>query len=120
MRTFLALFTMFVVVACTSEEEAARQAELQHKASIRHLIAEFDRDGADLRHHIAKVEYDGKPAYLISSPCCDMFNYLYDPDGNVLCAPSGGFAGAGDGPCVHKLEGGKDRGPACPASAASR
>jgi hypothetical protein len=50
-----------------------------------------------------KVLYAGKPAYLIPSPCCDKFDYLYDFKGVILCAPSGGFTGRGDGSCpeVH-------------------
>ena len=43
--------------------------------------------------------YAGKPAYLIPSPCCDKFDYLYDSRGVILCAPSGGFTGRGDGSC---------------------
>ena len=50
-----------------------------------------------------KVIYGGKPAYLIPSPCCDKFDYLYDSKGVILCAPSGGFAGDGDGSCPEVL-----------------
>lgn len=37
--------------------------------------------------------------YYITSPCCDQFNYLYDDDCNVVCAPDGGFSGAGSEDC---------------------
>ena len=50
-----------------------------------------------------KVMYSGKSAYLIPSPCCDKFDYLYDSKGVILCAPSGGFAGRGDGSCPEVL-----------------
>jgi len=50
-------------------------------------------------HVTRKVMYAGKPAYLIPSPCCDQFDYLYDSRGVILCAPSGGLAGRGDGRC---------------------
>ena len=50
-----------------------------------------------------KVMYAGKPAYLLPSPCCDKFDYLYDSTGVILCAPSGGFAGRGDGSCPEVL-----------------
>ena len=50
-----------------------------------------------------KVIYAGEPAYLIPSPCCDRFDYLYDSKGVILCAPSGGFAGGGDGSCRDLL-----------------
>ncbi|MBA4217113.1 MAG: hypothetical protein IIA03_09610 [Proteobacteria bacterium] len=42
---------------------------------------------------------DGRPAYLLTAPCCDHFNPLYDADGRYVCAPTGGFPGNGDGGC---------------------
>ena len=49
------------------------------------------------------VTYEGKRAYLIPSPCCDQYDYLYDASGVILCAPSGGFTGGGDGSCPDVL-----------------
>jgi hypothetical protein len=46
----------------------------------------------------------GKKVYLFSADCCDQFNYLYDKDCNVICAPSGGFTGRGDGACANFKE----------------
>ena len=46
-----------------------------------------------------KVMYAGGAAYLISSPCCDKYDYFYDSRGVILCAPCGGFTGRGDGSC---------------------
>lgn len=48
---------------------------------------------------INEYEFNGKTAYLITSNCCDQFNSLVDGDCNVICAPSGGLAGKGDGKC---------------------
>ena len=42
---------------------------------------------------------DGRPIYLVTAPCCDHFNPLYDAEGRRICAPTGGFGGAGDGTC---------------------
>ena len=42
---------------------------------------------------------DGRPIYLFTAPCCDQFNPLYDAEGRFICAPTGGFAGSGDGQC---------------------
>lgn len=44
--------------------------------------------------------YNGKKVYLLNSPCCDQFNPLYDEDCNLICAPSGGITGRGDGKCA--------------------
>jgi hypothetical protein len=48
---------------------------------------------------VNEYEYNGKKVYLFSSNCCDQFNMVYDKDCNAICAPSGGFTGAGDGKC---------------------
>jgi hypothetical protein len=45
--------------------------------------------------------YAGNYVYLFSSDCCDQYNYLYDKDCKLLCAPSGGIAGKGDGRCSN-------------------
>lgn len=37
--------------------------------------------------------------YLITSSCCDQYNYLYDTDCKRICAPSGGFDGLGSKDC---------------------
>ena len=45
--------------------------------------------------------YNNKDVYLFSSDCCDQYNYLYDKDCNLICAPSGGITGKGDGKCAN-------------------
>ncbi|HEV8283956.1 MAG TPA: hypothetical protein VGQ09_06585 [Chitinophagaceae bacterium] len=45
--------------------------------------------------------YGDRYVYLFSSDCCDQYNYLYDKDCNVICAPSGGIMGRGDGRCSN-------------------
>jgi hypothetical protein len=52
---------------------------------------------------ILRVQYLGKVAFLVTSPCCDLFNYLYDQNGQVICAPTGGIAGQGDGRCEESF-----------------
>ncbi|MGZ8559322.1 MAG: DUF6970 domain-containing protein [Chitinophagaceae bacterium] len=48
---------------------------------------------------VNEYNYEGKQVYLFSSNCCDQYNNLYDIDCKNICAPSGGFAGKGDGKC---------------------
>lgn len=43
--------------------------------------------------------YNGQVVYYISSPCCDMFTSLVDKNCNLICHPSGGITGKGDGSC---------------------
>ena len=48
---------------------------------------------------VYRYVYGDKYVYLISSDCCDQYNYLYDKGCNVICAPNGGITGKGDGRC---------------------
>ncbi|MBK5270371.1 MAG: hypothetical protein JJE22_05080 [Bacteroidia bacterium] len=49
---------------------------------------------------VDEYTYDGKRVFLFSSNCCDQYNMLYDTQCNIVCAPSGGFTGMGDGKCA--------------------
>jgi hypothetical protein len=76
--------------------------------AIRERILAFE---ADARPHVlgmtSFVGPDERPVYLFTPMCCDQFTRLYDAEGRFICAPSGGFSGAGDGTCpawVHGLE----------------
>lgn len=42
---------------------------------------------------------DGKTYYYYTAECCDQFNYLFDNNCNMICAPDGGIAGTGHGEC---------------------
>lgn len=48
---------------------------------------------------IYEYEYNGQIVYLISSSCCDKYNTLVDKNCKIICAPSGGITGKGDGKC---------------------
>ena len=49
---------------------------------------------------VYRYSYQNQYVYLFSSNCCDQYNYLYDKNCNVICAPSGGITGRGDGKCA--------------------
>ncbi|WP_415659224.1 DUF6970 domain-containing protein [Roseateles sp.] len=68
--------------------------------AIRQRISAFEVGNMRaLSSMMAFKRADGRVFYLINAPCCDHFNHLYDADGRRVCAPSGGFGGAGDGRC---------------------
>lgn len=93
------LFTLFLLTSllsafqCEDENAAcpsfvdAKIAELQAKPK-QNPVAE-----------ITEYTFLGETVYLVSSDCCDQFNYLYNGCGNIICAPSGGITGRGDGQC---------------------
>jgi hypothetical protein len=72
---------------CTPAKIQARIAELKAQPK------------ANPAYEVWECNYMGQKAYLISAPCCDNYTTLYDTCLNVLCAPSGGFTGHGDGQC---------------------
>lgn len=43
--------------------------------------------------------FQNKTVYLFTSPCCDQYNFLYDENCKLICAPTGGFTGKGDEKC---------------------
>ncbi len=48
---------------------------------------------------VEEYMYNGNTVYLVTAPCCDHYNVLYDTACKEICAPSGGFTGRGDGKC---------------------
>jgi len=52
---------------------------------------------ATVRRYLYRNNY----VYLFSSDCCDQFNYVYDKNCTIICAPSGGISGKGDGRCSN-------------------
>lgn len=75
---------------------------------IENKIREIQKE--EVRNPPAQVwkwEVDGNTYFYITSDCCDQFNYLFDENCNVVCAPDGGFSGNGDGNCpdfIGKIE----------------
>lgn len=49
--------------------------------------------------------YKNQTVYSFSADCCDQYNVVYDTNCKVVCSPSGGITGSGDGRCsdFHKM-----------------
>ena len=68
---------------------------------MRALIDAFERGDRRASHAMISIRgHYEQPVYLATAPCCDLFNGLYDREGRYVCAPTGGFSGAGDGKCL--------------------
>ena len=50
-----------------------------------------------------EVRYGDGFAYFVLAGCCDQLNPLIDARGVLVCYPSGGFTGRGDGKCPGVL-----------------
>jgi hypothetical protein len=57
------------------------------------------KNGGLIPERILQYVYKGKVVYLAEMPCCDHYNVLFSAEYSEICAPSGGFAGNGDGKC---------------------
>lgn len=54
---------------------------------------------------VSQGTYKGDTYYVVNPDCCDMFVELFNDRCEYICAPSGGFAGNGDGSCPAWVEG---------------
>ncbi len=68
-------------------------------ACVRKMLNEKKEMPADLPQKIDEYLYNGKSVFLFTARCCDFYNTLYDNNCRVICAPSGGITGKGDGKC---------------------
>jgi hypothetical protein len=67
-------------------------------------VADYDAQPArSAPAAVFELSYRGATAYLVTAACCDQFNPLYDARGVLICHPSGGFTGRGDGKCPAPL-----------------
>jgi len=73
--------------ACPPDKIQAKIAELKAQPK------------ANPAYEVWEYKYQGQQVYLVTADCCDQYTTVYDACLNVLCAPSGGFTGRGDGRC---------------------
>jgi len=46
-----------------------------------------------------RYQFEDQTVYLVVGDCCDQYNSVYDSNCNLICHPSGGITGNGDGQC---------------------
>ena len=69
-------------------------------ACVQQLIDDAKKeDPPNLPEQVDEYLYKGKKIYLVTAPCCDFFNMVYDDSCKNICAPTGGITGRGDGRC---------------------
>lgn len=59
----------------------------------------FEQSLAARAEPVVRYAIAGATYYYVESPCCDLYNPVYDARGKFVCAPDGGFTGRGDGRC---------------------
>ena len=77
---------------------------------LRIRLADYDaQPGPAAPQAVFEVRYGDGVAYLVLAGCCDQLNPLIDSRGVLVCYPSGGFTGRGDGKCPGALPPGNAR-----------
>ena len=99
-KLILLVYIMLSLISCEKEN-----CEIEIPACIDKKIEDIKME--EVRNPPAQVwewEVDEQTYYYITSDCCDQWNYLYDEECNVVCAPDGGITGMGDGNCPDFIE----------------
>ena len=77
---------------------------------LRIRLADYDaQPGAAAPRAVFEVHYGDGVAYYVQAGCCDQLDPLIDARGVLVCYPSGGFTGRGDGKCPGALPPAADR-----------
>ena len=79
-------------------------------AWLRIRLADYDaQPGPAAPRAVFEVRYGDGVAYYVQAGCCDQLDPLIDARGVLLCYPTGGFTGRGDGKCQNALAAVADR-----------
>ena len=71
---------------------------------LRIRLADYDAQaGAAAPRAVYEVRYGDGLAYYTKAGCCDQLDPLVDVRGVLVCYPSGGITGRGDGKCPGAL-----------------
>ena len=93
---FILIVSSFLFLPSCDKSNLSVKAPLCIEDMIKTIQAE------DVQNPPAQVwrwQVDGQTYFYITSNCCDQFNYLFDSQCIMVCAPDGGITGAGDGNC---------------------
>ncbi|MFI5186761.1 MAG: DUF6970 domain-containing protein [Chitinophagales bacterium] len=90
------LFIFFQSQSCKKEAAIKIPACIQEKIDAIQQQPRFNPPATVYRYL-----YEDRYVYLFSSNCCDQYDYLYDKDCTIICAPGGGITGKGDGRCSN-------------------
>jgi hypothetical protein len=71
---------------------------------LRIRLADYDaQSGSSAPRAVFQVAYGDGVAYYTQAGCCDQLDPLVDANGVLLCYPTGGYTGHGDGKCLGAL-----------------
>jgi hypothetical protein len=81
----------------------------QYPSWINEVIAKEESEPvANPPASLSGCMYKNQTVYYLPPRCCDISSVLFNENGEVICAPDGGFTGGGDGRCPDFFEERKD------------
>jgi len=93
----LVLFIIFTLLSC-EKSDLNIDAPNCIKNKIEKII---NNNVSNPPTQVWKWKVDEATYYYITSDCCDQYNYLYNEQCELICAPDGGIIGTGDGKCPN-------------------
>ena len=95
MKYVFPLVFLIIILSCNPISSSNENPEW-----LNNLIQKFESESVgNPPQSIWQYEYKGQIVYYVPPQCCDQFSTLYNKNGDVICAPDGGFSGHGDGNC---------------------
>ena len=89
-----------ILIAVTLYSCGSNNAQQYTRSCIDKKIKEFkDQPVANPPISVFQYLYNNQLVHYISAPCCDIYTTLYDENCNIICSPSVGITGKGDGKC---------------------
>lgn len=106
MKRFLIVLLILVIsiTSCRTQEKNQNSKEENHvqqhdalqPAWLKDRMDDWEAEGYT---EVSAYRWQGDTVFLAIPPCCDRFSELYNHAGNLVCHPSGGITGKGDGKC---------------------
>ena len=98
-------FLYSLLIAITLYSCSSINAQKETASCIQQQIEEFKKQPVtNPPMTVYQYTYNNTLVYYVSAPCCDRYTTLYDKNCNIICRPSGGITGKGDGKCSDFFE----------------
>ena len=95
-----AALLLSAAVGCSSSSSSPSEPSGAIPSWLQALIAQIEREPVtNPPSAIFRYRYRGSTVYFRPERCCDLPSEVYSEAGELLCHPSGGITGRGDGRC---------------------
>jgi len=99
------LILLSIAIVSTFYSCGSSNAQKDATNCIQQKIEEFKKQPVtNPPMSVYQYTYNDALVYYIPGPCCDRYATLYDKNCNIICRPSGGITGKGDGKCPDFFE----------------